>query len=215
LGTVGSSPWVYFSQVTVYASCGLFLIGGSRRDRRAALLGLFFLLIATSFSARVIETLALQLPGKAGASARTLGGLQVDAFMPLFLWLFARSFPRINLFGLRLRIVNLSVIASVISGAGLLGINLVLAIYPERPFAGLRMLAARDSHYYYWIPTCRTGYANGVRAMSRTEILQTSRVIACQEVSCFALEYFSLEERWVDACTDEYRVKQFINLGEI
>ena len=51
--------------------------------------------------------------------------------------------------------------------------------------------------------------------MSRAEISQTSRVIACQEVSCLALEYFSLEERWVDARTNEYRIKQLINLGEI
>jgi len=51
--------------------------------------------------------------------------------------------------------------------------------------------------------------------MSRAEISQTSRVIACQEVSCFALEYFSLKERWVDARAHEYRIKQFINLREI
>src|SRR4051794_14253801 len=36
LGTVGGSPWIYFSQVFVYAGVGLGLIAGSRRDRRAA-----------------------------------------------------------------------------------------------------------------------------------------------------------------------------------
>jgi hypothetical protein len=51
--------------------------------------------------------------------------------------------------------------------------------------------------------------------VSEAEISQTSRVIACQEVSCFALEYFALEERWVNARAKEYRIKQLINLREI
>ena len=71
----------------------VFLIGG-RADRRAFDLGVLYLLLATSWSNAPLDRWAeVSGPGLGAFLPRLLEDLEVDAFLPLFLWRFALRFP--------------------------------------------------------------------------------------------------------------------------
>lgn len=71
----------------------LFLIGG-RADRRAVDLGVLYLLVATTWSNAPLRHWAeVAGPGIGTFLPRLLEDLEVDAFLPLFLWRFALRFP--------------------------------------------------------------------------------------------------------------------------
>ena len=151
LGTL-APPLVYLAHVLTYGVAGCLLIGNSERDRRAAVLGAFFLLIASSFSGSVVATLARHMPPALMLSMQVLGGLQPDAFIPLFLWLFVRGFPQLSVFGSAPRVVDLFVGASASAGLILFVTNALYAVDPVA-FGVLRSLQARVPPYYYWLPT--------------------------------------------------------------
>jgi eukaryotic-like serine/threonine-protein kinase len=84
---------VLFLPLCAYALGGTLLRAGGRRDRRAAYLGLFFLLLATPFSNRfLLRLVAAGSPGL-GLPALVLSSVHVDAFLPYFFWLFVGEFP--------------------------------------------------------------------------------------------------------------------------
>jgi hypothetical protein len=145
-------PVVYLAHVLIYGVTGCLLIANSERDRRAAVLGTFFLLVASAFSGSVVATLARHVPPALVGPVRVLGGTQPDAFIPLVLWLFVRAFPRSVVFGSAPRVVDLFVGASASSGVLLFVANLLFAIDPVG-FAMLTSLQARIPPYYYWLPT--------------------------------------------------------------
>lgn len=76
--------------ILAFAGAGAILIIGGRRTSPAFALGTAFVLVASSFSNRLL------LGAAASADAAwllVLAGMNVDAWLPCFLWLFARSFP--------------------------------------------------------------------------------------------------------------------------
>ena len=72
------------------ATAALLLIGG-RGDRRACALGGFFLVTATAWCNKPLRLLAESRPDL-GLFA-LFDALEMDAFMPYFLWAFVRDFP--------------------------------------------------------------------------------------------------------------------------
>jgi hypothetical protein len=77
----------------VYGLGGAVLLLGGSGDRRAALLGTTFLLLANPFSNRPL--LRLIVAGTPGLDypALVLSSLHFDAFLPYFLWQFVGEFP--------------------------------------------------------------------------------------------------------------------------
>lgn len=82
--------------LTALATAGAALLVTGRNDRRAAHLGTFFLLLATSFTNRWLLVLVLSAPRALVELPLVLRSLHVDSFFPHFFWLFARDFPRTN-----------------------------------------------------------------------------------------------------------------------
>jgi len=79
--------------IAAFSGLGVYLVAVARRDVRAAYLGALFVLIAAFFAHDPIEALARALPAAAAHAVRTLRALPVEAFLPVFAWLFARDFP--------------------------------------------------------------------------------------------------------------------------
>ena len=79
--------------LSAYALGGTLLRAGGRRDRRAACLGMVFVLLATAFSNRfLLRLVAAGSPGL-GLPALILSSIHVDAFLPYFFWRFVGEFP--------------------------------------------------------------------------------------------------------------------------
>jgi len=76
-----------------YAAGGAVLRLGGSGDRRAALLGVFFLLLATPFSNRFLLRLVAADVGGLSVAALLLSSLHADAFLPYFFWRFVGEFP--------------------------------------------------------------------------------------------------------------------------
>jgi len=84
---------VLFLPLCAYALGGILLRAGGRRDRRAAYLGMFFLLLATPFSNRfLLRLVAVGSPGL-GLPSLVLSSIHMDAFLPYFFWRFVGEFP--------------------------------------------------------------------------------------------------------------------------
>jgi hypothetical protein len=76
-----------------FAITGVWLIAGSQRDRRAAALGGFFLTVSSAFAHRFVLRLDGFVHGE--VFAVLLRGPLPEAYFPVFLWRFAREFPRV------------------------------------------------------------------------------------------------------------------------
>jgi protein kinase-like protein len=122
------SPWVHAVHVAVFGGAGLLLLLGSRTDVRVRHLGMLFLLLAASFSDRLIAAVASTASGSmVGATATFLTALQPEAFIPFVAWRFVSEFPRVEA-SERLRHAFLSgTVASLAIGLVLLVTNLALA----------------------------------------------------------------------------------------
>jgi hypothetical protein len=79
--------------LAAYAAGGAMLRLGGSGDRRAALLGITFLLLATSFSNRPLLRLVASGWLDLGIPALALSSLHLDAFLPWFFWRFVGEFP--------------------------------------------------------------------------------------------------------------------------
>ena len=76
-----------------FAAAGALLVGGGRRDDRAATLGTVFLLVASVFA----DQLGVPLRDRTSpllTAVRAVLAIQVDAFTPYFVWRFVGEFPR-------------------------------------------------------------------------------------------------------------------------
>ncbi|MEP7012982.1 MAG: protein kinase [Acidobacteriota bacterium] len=103
----------------------VFLIGG-RNDRRAFDLGVLYLLLASTFDnapLRIWAEAGARLPGW-GVLPKLLEELEVDAFLPLFLWRFALRFPHGHLDWYERRLGSAAVRLTTWGGVILFAVNL-------------------------------------------------------------------------------------------
>lgn len=122
-------PWhlLMLAHVTAYAGAAVILFVGGRRDHRAVVLGVVMMLVASLFSDSVLGAFR-PLSGGVLVPVRAIFALQVDAFLPFFLWLFAREFPRAAVSPVHARISGVMIIVTVSVGSLLISLNAVLRV---------------------------------------------------------------------------------------
>ncbi|HSS51161.1 MAG TPA: serine/threonine-protein kinase, partial [Thermoanaerobaculia bacterium] len=144
-----------FLPLCAYALGGALLRAGGRRDRRAAYLGLFFLLLATPFSNRfLLRLVAAGSPGL-GLPALALSSIHVDAFLPYFFWRFVGEFPSPPVDFRTRRILTAGTLVSLLAGGvlftlegGLLLINVVRKWRtPGTTLSSLAPVKPSDAYY--------------------------------------------------------------------
>jgi hypothetical protein len=106
---------VLLAHVAVFGGVAAFLASAGRHDRRAVHLGVFFVLIAVSFSNGLTARL-MDLPATAERLQRVLLAIHPDAFLPLYLWLFVQQFPRLHRFDRGRQVERTLVGAAVVAG---------------------------------------------------------------------------------------------------
>jgi hypothetical protein len=139
----------------VYATAGATLLLGGAGDRRATLLGFFFLLLATPFSNRPLLGLVASAPFGIDSLALALSSLHFDAFLPYFFWRFVGEFPTPVLAFRGRRVLNAGTSLSLVAGFALFGFELerLLAnVMPTlgRPVAHLSQIAPQKPSYGYY-----------------------------------------------------------------
>jgi hypothetical protein len=139
----------------VYALAGGTLLLGGSEDRRAVLLGRFFLLLATPFSNRPLLGLVASGPFGLDSLALVLSSLHFDAFLPYFFWKFVGEFPTPVLSFRGRRVLNTGTLVSLVAGFVLSGIELWrllvnVARSMERPVASLIDVRPLKPTYGYY-----------------------------------------------------------------
>jgi hypothetical protein len=139
----------------VYALAGGALLLGGAEDRRAILLGRFFLLLATPFSNRPLLGLVASGPFGLDSLALVLSSLHFDAFLPYFFWKFVGEFPTPVLSFRGRRVLNAGTLISLAAGFLLSGVELRhllvnVARSIERPVASLSEIAPLKPTYGYY-----------------------------------------------------------------
>jgi hypothetical protein len=146
---------IMLALVLAFSGPAAALLVGAQRDRRAALLGIVFLLEAGPFADRLFDPYR-NLSGVAFDVLRAFFlYVRVDAFAPYFLWAFVGEFPRVASFGPMRSVVRALTTASLYVGIVLFVANAVapmLASLP-RPLADALVLLGRDAResQVYWI----------------------------------------------------------------
>ena len=121
-----SIPGVF---VVVFTVVGVWLLVLGRGDRRAVLLGVLFLLIATPFADALLLGFSRTAPTLSPA-LWTLAHVQVAAYLPYVFWCFVREFPRREVPRAGDRLVRWSIGAAFWVGSGLLLAELARAFGP-------------------------------------------------------------------------------------
>ena len=129
---VADAPAAAWNLLTIptYAAAATLLVFGGRRDRRAVYLGGLYLLIAATFADFPVEGIVRVLPIDAGTLFETVIGAEIEAFVPLLIWLFARDFPAAPSSPRLTRAIRLGIQISVLSGVLLFAVNIALALTP-------------------------------------------------------------------------------------
>lgn len=128
----GLTPRYYliFAHVVIYGAVGVILLRSERRDERAGLLGLVFLLTATAYADRMIGPLrAIDSPFV--FVLQCVFALQVDAFIAYYIWRFVQEFPRQLELSSAGRAIAIVTQVALATGALLFGINLVWFILSQ------------------------------------------------------------------------------------
>jgi hypothetical protein len=100
-----------------YALGGILLSKSGSGDRRAALLGITFLLLAIPFSNRPLLRLVTADRYGLGLPALVLSSLHLDAFLPYFFWRFVGEFPTPPLLFRTRRVLKAGTLVSLVAGA--------------------------------------------------------------------------------------------------
>jgi GAF domain-containing protein len=155
IGTPSSGTYfpsaVFFISVAAFATAGVALLVLGRRDRRAVSLGLFFLLVATSFSHPLLSTLTAGISA-GGRVLALLAAVHVEVYQPFFLWCFVREFPRTWRIGPPRLLVRWLVAGSLGVSTLLLVANFGLALGMQGPVAEAvaRWLRRDGRESLYW-----------------------------------------------------------------
>jgi hypothetical protein len=156
LSSYSESPPFYPAWILVTVSLSfflpaLFLILSGGEDR-ASLLGVVFLLVASSFSTRLADDLARLLPERVSPAWQFMANLPADAFVPFFFWTFVRDFPAKPSFGLSGKLAALAVrLAGVVGVALFLANALWYSGIELLPRESLRPFTVRSEGTFYWI----------------------------------------------------------------
>lgn len=127
----GQVPSIYLGVTTLaFAASGGFLLAVSRTDERAANLGALFLCVASA-SAHPLSAWLLPLLPAEVRSSFAWRGLLAEAFIPLFLFLFLRSFPRVVRLGSQETVLRMGI--RVAAGTSLVVFVANLAAAMRRP----------------------------------------------------------------------------------
>ena len=171
--------WNLLTIVAFSATASILLLGG-RRDRRAVYLGGLYILIAAAFADHAASGISAGLPHAAAALFNTTIGAEVDAFVPLLIWLFAAGFPEAPCSPQLARIIRLGILVSLLSGAALVAANAALALQPLTGVAvpGVFGYARRSAFLFHaWVlPLAVAGLlpillkASGARATERRRV---------------------------------------------
>ena len=117
--------WLHLVLTVVFAGTAALLLVGGRRDRRAVSLGTFLLAIATAFCNR-----PLRLAGEFGVAGaplfRFMNAIEIDCFLPFFIWVFVRDFSIHTLSVRQRRWIDRAVAISAAIGVFLFIANLML-----------------------------------------------------------------------------------------
>ena len=105
--------------LSAYALGGILLSKSGGAARRAALLGLSFLLLATPFSNRPLLRLVTAGQYGLGLPALVLSSFHLDAFLPYFFWRFVGEFPTPPLSFRTRRVLHAGTLVSLVAGVGL------------------------------------------------------------------------------------------------
>lgn len=134
-----SAPLASSVHVLMFAGflgIGLVMLIAGRRDRRAVYLGGIFVIVATAFARASGRLFAADLSGASALPLRVLATENLDAFLPLLLWLFAAEFPR------AMRTSRLQrVMTDVIAGAAVVT-TILQTLENVAHFAGTRWIGA-------------------------------------------------------------------------
>ncbi len=129
-GSDPAFPYAFHGLFSIaFAATATLLLIGGHEDRRAVALGGFFLVTATAWCNRPLRLLVESDPGFdlfALANA-----MEVEAFMPYFLWSFAREFPGPAVSLSSRRLLQLAVRLSAAAGFLLFGLNLLRHFLPD------------------------------------------------------------------------------------
>jgi hypothetical protein len=100
LFTLRSTVWdpifpypLYLFFLAEFGATATLLVLGGRQDRRAQMLGCFFLTAAVAWTHRPLLAAGTLLGGPAAVLAAVLSTLELHAFMAYYLWAFVREFP--------------------------------------------------------------------------------------------------------------------------
>jgi hypothetical protein len=151
----------YLVFMLVFGATGGLLILGGRRDRRAVALGGFFLAASTAWTNQPLRLLAES--GRGFDFLAFVDALELDAFLPYFLWVFVREFPcpLPTLPGRRR--MQLAVRASALVGLLLFGLNLAAFVLSPFPRLAARLavftLNAAPGSIYYRVVIALLGFA--------------------------------------------------------
>jgi hypothetical protein len=145
----GKPPAAYLLAVGAFAVTGTWLMAFGRRDRRAVSLGIFFLLVASSFTGRLFLSAGDAAPALAPA-LRFLTRATVEAYQPFFFWLFVRDFPRTRRIVRSRWVVRWMAAATCWTGSILLLANLSLAFAVPGHDSIERWLGRNGTASLYW-----------------------------------------------------------------
>jgi eukaryotic-like serine/threonine-protein kinase len=144
---------IHLVTLTVFGSAAVWLILGGRADRRALYLGAVFALIAAAFCERlVLGGLAGSPPAAVAAALTFAAGLQVEAFLPVCLWLFAREFPRSASFSRATVAATVVSWVSLVVGSVIFAGNLLGRLVPTTREAagGILQLLEKSDYGFFW-----------------------------------------------------------------
>jgi hypothetical protein len=128
---------------------GTWLMTFGRGDRRAVSLGIFFLLVASSFTGRLFLSAAEGAPAVAPA-LRFLTRLTVEAYQPFFFWLFVRDFPRARRIVRARMVVRWMAAATFGAGSALFIANISLAFAVPGHNVVERWVGRNGTASLYW-----------------------------------------------------------------
>ena len=121
---------VFVLLMLVFGGAAAFLVFASQGDHRAVYLGVVFALTAATFADPLAQNVGKLLPLELGPGRALLSSFYPEAFLPYFVWLFYRDFPRGFASPAINRIFRVGIQLSLFVGIALFAANAALLFMP-------------------------------------------------------------------------------------